>query len=76
MYKFKVNQELSTRSTCNYDCIFKATVIKRTAKTITITSREGEKRCKIHSNNEGEYIFPYGRYSMAPIFRARPLFNE
>jgi hypothetical protein len=77
MYKFKVNQQLSARSTCDHDCIFKATVVKRTAKTVTITtSSDDEKRCKIHLDGENEYIFPYGRYSMAAIFRARPLFNE
>ena len=32
MNKFKVNQQLSKRSTCDYDCIFTETVISRTDK--------------------------------------------
>lgn len=76
MFKFTVNQKLSTRSICNNDCIFRATVIKRTAKTITIVESNGkEKRCKIHLSGDSEYILPDGRYSMAPTFRANPLFN-
>ena len=71
MKKFTDSQQLSSHSICDHDCIFLGVVIKRTAKTITITTpRTGVKRCKIHNNDEGEFIYPYGRYSMAPIFRA------
>ena len=69
--QFKENQELSARSICDYNCIFTATVIKRTAKTVTIKIRGDQKRCKIQSDNDGnEFIFPLGRYSMAPTFKA------
>ena len=70
--KFTENQELSARSICDYDCIYTGRVIKRTAKTVTIeTSMTGIKRCKIHHDTDGnEFIFPFGRYSMAAIFRA------
>lgn len=70
--KFTVGQTVATRSICDYDCIFTAEVIKRTAKTVTIRmyGRE-EKRCKIQLNDDGvEYIYPHGRYSMAAIFKA------
>ena len=71
MKTFTPGQQLSARSISNSDCKFTAEVLKRTAKTVTIlTDDEGEKRCKIHNNNDQEYIFPYGRYSMCPVFRA------
>lgn len=69
--QFTVGQKLSTRSICDADCVFQGEVLKRTAKTVTIKTRmEGETRCKVHTGDEGEFIFPYGRYSMAPVFRA------
>jgi len=71
MNQFTANQEVSTRSSCNSDCIFEGTILKRTAKTVTVKSMGDTKRCKIHMEDDGsEYIFPYGQYSMAPIFRA------
>lgn len=70
MTTFTANQELSARSICDNNCIFRATVVKRTAKTITIKDDQGERRCKIHNYGDGEFIFPFGQYSMAAIFRA------
>lgn len=72
MNQFTQGQELSARSIGDHNCVFTSTVIKRTAKTVTIKVHGESKRCKIHSDqySNGEYIFPFGRYSMAPIFRA------
>lgn len=72
MNKFTANQNITGRSVCDAECVFSATVIKRTAKTVTITGRDNDqKRCKIHLDTDGnEYVFPYGQYSMAPIMRA------
>ncbi len=72
MKTFTTGQKLSTRSICDSDCIFEGRILKRTAKTATISTRmDGEKRCKIHIDTDGsEYLFPHGTYSMAPIFRA------
>jgi hypothetical protein len=71
MNTFTKNQTLEARSICDHNCIFTGIVIKRTAKTVTVkTDMEGIKRCKVHNIGEGEFIYPFGRYSMAPIFRA------
>ena len=72
MNKFYAGQELSDRSICNYDCIFTATVIKRTAKRVTLdTDLYGPKTVGIQIDSEGnEFCFPYGRYSMATTFNA------
>lgn len=71
MTKFKPGKSYTSRSVCDSDCMFSITVIKRTARTIAISSRnEDVKRCKIHNDADGEFVFAFGRYSMAPIFRA------
>ena len=71
MQVFRVDQKLRTRSTGDYECVFEGIVIKRTLKTVTIeTSMNGISRCKIYKNEGEEFIFPFGKYSMAPIFRA------
>ena len=71
MKTFTPGQELSDRAIGNCEIIYTAEVIKRTAKTVTIKPQySDEKRCKIHSNNTEEYIFPDGQYSMCTVFRA------
>lgn len=72
MKKFTVGQKLATRSICSHDTIYQAEVLKVTEKTVVIKEKHrGEKRCKIHHDRDGyEYIYPHGRYSMCPIFRA------
>lgn len=69
--KIKPNTEISTRSACNYDCIFTIKVISRTAKMATIIDYNGEKRrTKIHTDHSGvEYIMPE-RHSFAPVYKA------
>jgi len=52
-----------TRSACDHDCIFRITVAKRTAKTITTTSG---KRLGIKVWFGVETVKPLGSYSMAP----------
>lgn len=43
------------------------TVIKRTAKTVTVKGADlDNKRCGIKIYDNVEYILPYGSYSMAP----------
>lgn len=44
-------------------------VIARTPKTAIVLLHGKETRCKIHVsyNGEKEYIYPYGRHSMAAV---------
>ena len=70
MIKFKQGQELSSRSLCDYNCIYTSTVLKRTDKTITIDIRGDSKRCKVHEYEGVEFIYPLGKYSMCPVFKA------
>lgn len=78
MSAFTANQEVSTNSICDSNCVFRGTIIKRTAKTVTLKMHGvngiqdmDARRCKIHLDSEGnEFVYPLGRFSMAPIFRA------
>ena len=74
MIRFQTGQNLETRSICDHNSIFKAEVISRTEKTVTVKTQGKIKRCKVHVheniNNGNEFIFPYGRYSMCPVFQA------
>jgi len=68
---FIVGKIYEARSICDHDCIYKATVLKKTAKTVTIKTMGETVRRKIHVNAEGEqYFYPHGIYSMSPIMRA------
>ena len=72
MNKFYAGQELSNRSICDHNCVFTSTVIKRTAKRVTLnTDMYGVKTVGIMIDSDGnEFCFPYGRYSMATTFNA------
>lgn len=67
MKQFEVGKTYSTRSICDYDCIFSVTIHKRTDK--TVTTERG--RHKVYVSGDGsEYIMPWGKYSMCPVFVA------
>lgn len=69
MGKFEVGKTYKGRSVCDSDCIISLTVAKRTAKTIT-TSEGKTLRIK---DRGGEFVMPWGVYSMAPSIRAESL---
>ncbi len=72
MKVFEVGKRYTTRSTCDYDCIFGWTVISRTAKTLMLKEDFNIeiKRHRIHIYNGGEHCRPNGSYSMAPCINA------
>jgi len=71
MNKFKPGQKLQTRSTCDNNCIYTGKVVSRTAKTIMLNVQmEGIVRRKIEIYDNTEIVYPFGKYSMCPIFRA------
>lgn len=49
----------------------KINIVKRTAKTVTFEQYGKLETVKIHADEDGEYFYPKGRYSMAPICRAK-----
>ena len=66
----KAGQTLTGRSVCDHECIFSALVIERKGSFATIKFQNNVKRVKVHQMDGAEFIFPDGRYSMAPVLRA------
>ncbi len=68
---FAIGKTYTGRSVCDHECIFSLTVIGRTAKTIKVDlGRRGTKSLKLHDGGDHEFVFPFGRYSMAPVISA------
>ena len=61
----------TVRSMCDYDCIFAFTVVKRTAKMVTISSpsrRTVARKVRVYDGVE--HLDPHGNYSMSPVLSA------
>ncbi len=67
MKTFEPGKTYSTRSACDYNCIFSITVKSRTAKTLTTTKGQ---LLRISQFDGEETVKPQGSYSMAPIIHA------
>lgn len=70
--QFVEGREYATSSICDHNCIYRFKVTRRTAKSVWITGSQvsGPTRRTIHVSDDSEFIFPHGRYSMAPVLRA------
>jgi hypothetical protein len=68
---FKVGRTYSCRSICDWDCIFSFTVLRRSAKTITIKHHGSEVRRTVRVVDGMESCDPHGRYSMSPVLYAK-----
>lgn len=75
MSTFEVGKTYYATSACDHNCVFKVEIVKRTAKTVTFRRDGQERRAKIYTDHNGEYIAPE-RYSMAPVFRASREYME
>jgi len=71
MIKFEIGKTYSTRSACDYDCIFSFKVLDRSAKFVTVEDKHGHvRRCGVKNAPDYEWTFPQGTYSMAPVISA------
>lgn len=73
MQKFIVGNTYTTRSACDYNCVFSFKVVSRTEKSVTIIGDMIDKpsRKKIYTHGTDESFLPYGSFSMAPSVSAR-----
>lgn len=67
---FRVGETVATRSACDHDCIFRFTVIARTARFVTLDDGHDTYRVGIKTWDGYEYALPFGSYSMAPLVYA------
>lgn len=75
MEKFIVGNTYKVRSICDHNCIWEYTVVKRTAKTVTLKDDTGHiVTCRINAyvseRRNKESVYPMGHYSMCPILSA------
>ena len=73
MISFIPGRVYTVRSTCDHECIFRFTVLNRTAKFLSIEDTFGKvKRVGVSIDFDGtsEICHPLGRYSMSPILKA------
>lgn len=85
MKTFEVGKTYFMRSICDYDCIWRYKVVKRTKATITIQEVDcdnhpyegSEKVCRIWRGFAANYeaVRPLGSYSMAPILTAEKIYK-
>lgn len=69
--KFEAGRTYWTRSICDYDCIHRVTIVRRTAKSVWIAERDGSESRRAISVWDGvEHIYPFGKYSMCAIIGA------
>ena len=69
---FQTGSTISTRSACDYNCVWVFTVVSRTAKFVTMEDSSGKvRRTGINVDEQGnEWTMPFGKFSMAPVVRA------
>jgi hypothetical protein len=70
MKQFETGKTYSARSIGDSDCVFSFTILKRTAKYITIKAQGEIKRVCIYEYDGAENARPLGNYSMCPVIKA------
>lgn len=72
MKKFIVNKMYYTTSIGDHNCVYSFLITKRTEKNVWVSEySQKPKRRKIYFNNDDrEFIFPDGIYSMCPVIHA------
>lgn len=85
MIAFEVGKTYYLRSICDYNCVCRYKVIKRTAQTITVQEVDCDNHpyddgprvirlCKGYYNDR-EVARPWGNYSMAPLLTADKIYK-
>jgi hypothetical protein len=69
--RFEVGKTYEARSICDWQCVWAFTVIKRTAKFITVVNERGEEsRVGVSIFLDEERARPMGRFAYAPVIIA------
>jgi hypothetical protein len=71
---FQIGQSYSGRFIGDADAVFQVKILARTAKTVTVLGPQGMAQHRVSRDHDGgEQIYPFGKYSMAPVCRAMRL---
>jgi hypothetical protein len=68
---FQVGARYWAQSACDSNCVWWFTVTARTAKRVTLLEDSGDVHVRgVKTDGQGEWVLPFGSYSMAPVVRA------
>lgn len=70
MKTFEVGKKYNMGWIGDADLVTPMIVIGRTAKTVKLQDGDKIRTCRVKLDNDGEYVKPYGTYSMSPTLRA------
>ena len=74
MTKFIIGKRYFHRFACDHDAMASYIVVKRTAKSLWVKNDSSEvirKKINVYNiSDDCEFIYPLGRYSMAPMLKA------
>ena len=68
--QFETGRTYSTRSICDYDCVFSFTILARTAKSVTVNVNGKTVRRGLSTYDNVEQFKPFGSYSMCAVISA------
>ena len=71
---FQIGSSYFGRFIGDADATFTVKILSRTAKTVTIQGPQGIAQHRVSRDHKGgETIYPFGKFSMAPVCRAEQL---
>jgi hypothetical protein len=69
--RFEVGQRVWAQSAGDHNCVWWFEVVRRSAKFVTLREDSGEvHRVGVKADERGEWVLPFGSYSLAPVVRA------
>jgi hypothetical protein len=69
---FEAGQAHACRSASNAGITYTFQIMARTAKMVTVRDSYGkDRRCKIRTDERGEWTLPQGDHAWAPVIRAQ-----
>lgn len=70
MKSFEIGKTYWTRSICDHECIYRFTILARTAKQVTVNVHGKAVKRGLSIWNDVEQFKPFGTYSMCAIIGA------
>lgn len=70
VHRFRVGRTYSTRSACDYECVYSFVILARTAKSVTVDVHGKTVRRGLQVYHGVEQFKPFGSYSMAAVISA------
>lgn len=81
MKQFEIGKRYAMNSICDTNCVWRYTVVSRTACSVVLENESVEKiTCRINKKvsewNNAETVYPLGHFSMCPILTAEKSIDQ